>query len=127
MDEVKKCAEKRRHLLGKCNNLRIFVKNWRDMAPEIQTTLNRIISKSEVLLAKYRALEDEKKAVEKENEDLKKRLVTMTVELEKLHQEYEFLQIARLVSPTRESITKNQAKLAKLVQDMDKCISQLME
>lgn len=97
------------------------------MAPEIQTTLNRIISKSEVLLAKYRALEDEKKAVEKENEDLKKRLVTMTVELEKLHQEYEFLQIARLVSPTRESITKNQAKLAKLVQDMDKCISQLME
>lgn len=97
------------------------------MASELQATLDRIISKSEVLLAKYRVLKGEKEAVEKENEVLRAKLTAMNRELEKLRQDYEYLQIARTVSPTRESITRNRATLAKLVQDIDKCISQLME
>ncbi len=97
------------------------------MASELQTTLDRIISKSEVLMEKYKALESSKEAVEKENEALRARLTSLDKELATLRQDYEYLQIARLVSPTREEINKNQAILAKLVQDIDKCISQLME
>lgn len=97
------------------------------MASELQTTLDRIISKSEVLLERYKMLEADKVAVEKENETLRARLVAMDKELEQLRRDYDYLHIARLVSPTREEITKNQAILAKLVQDIDKCISQLME
>lgn len=97
------------------------------MASELQTTLDRIISKSEVLMEKYKALESSKEAVEKENEALRARLTSLDKELAMLRQDYEYLQIARLVSPTREEINKNQAILAKLVQDIDKCISQLME
>lgn len=97
------------------------------MASELQTTLDRIISKSEVLMEIYKALESSKEAVEKENEALRARLTSLDKELATLRQDYEYLQIARLVSPTREEINKNQAILAKLVQDIDKCISQLME
>ncbi len=97
------------------------------MASELQTTLDRIISKSEVLVEKYKALESSKEAIEKENVALRAKLMSLEKELEMLKQDYEYLQIARLVSPTREEINKNQAVLAKLVQDIDKCISQLME
>lgn len=97
------------------------------MASDLQTTLERITSKAEVLVEKYNALESSKQAVEQENASLKERVASLERQIEKLEREYEYLQLARTVSPTREDIRKNQAMLAELVQDIDKCISQLME
>lgn len=97
------------------------------MANDLQATLGRIVSKSEVLLAKYQVLEADKRAADEEIAGLRAKLAEANAELAKLRRDYEFLQIARMVSPTPEAINQNQAILAKMVQDIDKCISQLME
>ena len=97
------------------------------MVSELQTTLRRLQAKSDVLLEKYHALKLEKEAVEQENDQLRSRLAQLEKEIEKLRLDYEYLQMARMITPTRESVVRSRAILAKLVQDVDKCISQLME
>ncbi len=97
------------------------------MVSELQSTLERIKSKSDVLLEKYNALRLEKEAVEQENSQLRSRLAQLDKELELMRRDYEYLQMARMITPTRESVIQSRAILAKLVQDVDKCISQLME
>lgn len=97
------------------------------MVSELQTTLRRLQAKSDVLLEKYHALKLEKEAVERENDQLRSRLAQLDKEIEKLRLDYEYLQMARMITPTRESVVRSRAILAKLVQDVDKCISQLME
>ena len=97
------------------------------MVSELQTTLRRLQAKSDVLLEKYHALKLEKEAVEQENDQLRSRLAQLDKEIEKLRLDYEYLQWARMITPTRESVVRSRAILAKLVQDVDKCISQLME
>ena len=97
------------------------------MVSEQQTTLRRLQAKSDVLLEKYHALKLEKEAVEQENDQLRSRLAQLDKEIEKLRLDYEYLQMARMITPTRESVVQSRAILAKLVQDVDKCISQLME
>ena len=97
------------------------------MVSELQTTLRRLQAKSDVLLEKYHALKLEKEAVEQENDQLRSRLAQLDKEIEKLRLDYEYLQMARMITPTRESVVQSRAILAKLVQDVDKFISQLME
>ena len=97
------------------------------MVSELQTTLRQLQAKSDVLLEKYHALKLEKEAVEQENDQLRSRLAQLDKEIEKLRLDYEYLQMARMITPTRESVVQSRAILAKLVQDVDKCISQLME
>ena len=97
------------------------------MVSELQTTLRRLQANSDVLLEKYHALKLEKEAVEQENDQLRSRLAQLDKEIEKLRLDYEYLQMARMITPTRESVVQSRAILAKLVQDVDKCISQLME
>ena len=97
------------------------------MVSELQTTLRRLQAKSDVLLEKYHALKLEKEAVEQENDQLRSRLAQLDKEIEELRLDYEYLQMARMITPTRESVVQSRAILAKLVQDVDKCISQLME
>ena len=97
------------------------------MVSELQTTLRRLQAKSDVLLEKYHALKLEKEAVEQENDQLRSRLAQLDKEIEKLRLDYEYLQMARMITPTRESVVQSLAILAKLVQDVDKCISQLMD
>lgn len=97
------------------------------MVSELQSTLERIKSKSDVLLEKYNALRLEKEAVEQENSQLRSRLAQLDKELELMRRDYEYLQMARMITPTRESVIQSRAILAKLVQDVDKCISQLMK
>ena len=97
------------------------------MVSELQSTLEQIKSKSDVLLEKYNPLRLEKEAVEQENSQLRSRLAQLDKELELMRRDYEYLQMARMITPTRESVIQSRAILAKLVQDVDKCISQLME
>ncbi len=97
------------------------------MDPELQDTLKRLIGKTEVLVEKYNALKSEKEAVDKENARLKAGLASMTERLEKLQQDYDYLKLARTISTNRDEVNRNRDMLGKLVQDIDKCISQLME
>ena len=97
------------------------------MATDLQATLNRIASKSEVLLERYRALEADRDAALSEIETLRSRLAEAELQIQKLRMDYEYLQVARIVTPTREAAAKGQELLSAMVQDIDKCISQLMD
>ena len=97
------------------------------MASELQDTLKRLIGKSEVLIEKYNVLKAEKEAVDEENAKLKADIDRLKMRVEALEQDCEYLRIARTVSANREELERNRAMLGKLVQDIDKCISQLME
>ena len=97
------------------------------MDSELQNTLARLISKSRVLVEKYNALKAAKEAVEQENAELQAAIAAMGAQIERLQQDYDYLKVARTVSTNREELDRNRDMLAKLVQDIDKCISQLME
>lgn len=97
------------------------------MASELQDTLKRLIGKSEVLIEKYNVLKAEKEAVDEENAKLKADIDRLKMRVEALEQDCEYLRIARTVSANREELERNRVMLGKLVQDIDKCISQLME
>ena len=95
------------------------------MATDLQSTLERIISKSNVLLEKYHALERENVEANLEIRKLQDSVVALTKEVEKLRQDNEYLRLARSIAPTREQLAEGKSIISQLVRDVDKCISQL--
>lgn len=97
------------------------------MASDLQNILQRIANKSEVLFEKYRALVDEKKSLEEEISALRSENADMHQMLQRLRQENEYLRLARTMAATPQQLEQNKAKIAKMVRDIDKCISQLTD
>lgn len=97
------------------------------MASDLQNTLRRIAGKSEILIEKYRALTAEKRKVEAANEELRSRNESLRKEVETLRRENEYLRLARTISATPEQAQANRSRIAKIVRDIDKCISQLTD
>lgn len=95
------------------------------MAINLQDNLNRLKSKTVVLLEKYNALSDEKNKVDTLNANLQSENEKLRIELEKAKRDIEYLQIARNISTTPEDIANSKAILSQLVRDVDKCIAQL--
>ncbi len=95
------------------------------MATDLHSTLERILSKSNVLIEKYHVLEKEKVEADQEIRKLQDTVVELTKEVEKLRQDNEYLRLARSIAPTREQLTEGKAIISQLVRDVDKCISQL--
>ena len=97
------------------------------MASELQETLARIVTKSEVLVEKYHVLSAEKERLEKivaqlqeENENLKK-------ENNQLLTDNEYLTIVRKIVPDSEHLGEAKNMISSIGRDIDKCISQLNE
>ena len=61
------------------------------------------------------------------NLDERSYVTAMAVRIERLQQEYDYMKLARTVATNREELDRNREMLGRLVQDIDKCISQLME
>lgn len=95
------------------------------MASDLQSILGRIITKSNVLIEKYRALESEKIAADKEIEKLQLQITSMKQEIERLQRDNEYMRLARTIMPNSEQLSESKAVLHQLVRDVDKCISQL--
>ncbi|MEG2242141.1 MAG: hypothetical protein RSC87_01490 [Muribaculaceae bacterium] len=97
------------------------------MAANLHETLNRLRNKSEVLIERYKALEEEKKAVARQNTDLMKTIAILKKELEQSSVDNEYLRLAKSISSNPGELEKSRAIISKLVRDVDKCISQLTE
>ena len=95
------------------------------MASELQDTLSRILSKSKILLEKYRLLETEKSELEARLDEAEKEILELKAENQKLRQSKEYLELARNIAPSPEKVVEGRAFLSKIVRDIDKCISQL--
>ena len=97
------------------------------MANELQQTLARIINKSEILVEKYHAQQERNQALANEKEQLLEDIEQMKKENEAMRQELEYLRMARVIAPNLDNVTDAREIISKLVQDIDKCISQLNE
>ena len=97
------------------------------MANELQQTLARIINKSNILVEKYHALESANAELASEKEQLVEEIEKMKRANELLHQENEYLKLARLVAPDLRDVEKARTTISTLVRDIDKCIAQLNE
>lgn len=97
------------------------------MAVNLHETVNRLRSKSVVLIERYNALVAEKESVEQQNKDLMKDLATLKKELAQSHVDNEYLRLAKSISTNPDELAKSRAIISKLVRDVDKCISQLTE
>ena len=97
------------------------------MANELQKTLARIISKSNILVEKYHALEKANQMLDNENKQLLEDIEQMKKDNELMRQEIDYLKLARVVAPNLDDVASARATISKLVRDIDKCISQLNE
>lgn len=97
------------------------------MANELQQTLARIISKSIILVEKYRALERAHQELASDNEQLKNEIEQMKKDNERIKQEISYLKMARVIAPTHEDVDNARTTISTLVRDIDKCIAQLNE
>ena len=95
------------------------------MAADLHSTIERILSKSSVLVEKYHALEVEKANVEQEVSRLQNEVLALKKEVEMLRQDNEYLRIARSIVPSYEQLAESKSIINQLVRDVDKCISQL--
>jgi uncharacterized protein YaaN involved in tellurite resistance len=108
------------------NKFPTFVKNWCEMASEMQATIDRLLGKTNVLVEKYLALERDKVALDEENKQLHEAIRRLKGQVESLKQNNEYLQLARTLTPSRENLDESKAIIAQLVRDVEKCISQLI-
>ncbi|MDD2960864.1 MAG: hypothetical protein PHR45_02135 [Muribaculaceae bacterium] len=95
------------------------------MAIDLQNTLIRLSSKTTVLVAKYHALEDEKKRIEDVNVSQEEEIKKLKMDIERLRIDNEYLKIARSISMDSMELAKSKAVISDLVRDVDKCIAQL--
>lgn len=95
------------------------------MATDLHSTIERILSKSSVLVEKYHALETEKVNAEQEIKRLQNEVLALRKEVEILRQDNEYLRIARSIAPSFEQLAESKSIINQLVRDVDKCISQL--
>ncbi len=97
------------------------------MATELQDTLARLVSKSNVLIEKYRVLAAEKEELDVQLATMQEEVDNLRMENEKLHQDNEYLKMARSIVPDQEKAAQARSMISNLVRDIDKCISQLNE
>ena len=97
------------------------------MALDLQNTIQRIASMGDVLVEKYRLMRDAKIQAENRVAELQAQVEALAKQCDDLKRENEALRVMRTLSNSDEQIKQNKALIAELVQEIDKCISQLSE
>lgn len=97
------------------------------MADTLSDIFERMLGKLQVLVEKYNALKAYNQQLNEEKSALEKEIQRQKKEIEVLTMENQYLRIARISAPDKESIAKSRELVAKLVRDVEKCIEQLNE
>lgn len=95
------------------------------MASPLQDNMTRIMSKISVMMERHRALLARHRVVEQQLEEKQALIVQLKQQVEQLQHENTYLKLARNIAPTPEGVVHSRKVIAKLVRDIDKCISQL--
>lgn len=97
------------------------------MADTLSDIFERMLGKLQILVEKYNALKAYNQQLNEEKSALEKEIQRQKKEIEVLTMENQYLRIARISAPDKESIAKSRELVAKLVRDVEKCIEQLNE
>ena len=95
------------------------------MADTLSDIFERMLGRLQILVEKYNALKAYNQQLNEEKSALEKEIQRQKKEIEALTLENQYLRIARISAPDKESIAKSRELVAKLVRDVEKCNKQL--
>jgi cell division protein FtsB len=96
------------------------------MAEDFQQQLERVTTKSRLVVEKYNAVCNQKAQLERELEELKSERNADKAEIDKLRVEVEYLKVATILS-SKEDTKQVKDVISNLVREIDRCIADLTE
>lgn len=97
------------------------------MAGELQKKIDRVNTKTQLLLDRYTILLQRRESDLAQIAELQSEIETLRKENGRLQQENDFLKIATTIAPTRNDVNSTRELLTRLVREIDKCITDLNE
>lgn len=97
------------------------------MAGELQKKIDRVNTKTQLLLDRYTILLQRRESDLAQIAELQAEIETLRNENGRLQQENDFLKIATTIAPTRNDVNSTRELLTRLVREIDKCITDLNE
>lgn len=97
------------------------------MAISLQETIKSLGKKIEAFKRLHEETLAEKLSLEKENEGLRADVAALTRELQKAKTDNEFLALSHKLASDPDQVIKARRHIARLISDIDRCISQLKE
>ena len=97
------------------------------MAGELQKKIDRVNTKTKLLLDRYTILLQRRESDLAQIAELQAEIETLRKENGRLQQENDFLKIATTIAPTRNDVNSTRELLTRLVREIDKCITDLNE
>lgn len=97
------------------------------MAANLREQLDRVRSKTSIVVEKYHRLKEAYTDARQENDRLKAELLARDKEIEQLRMKVEYLSIASTVKLTGNDLETTRAMVADLVREIDRCIADLSE
>jgi hypothetical protein len=97
------------------------------MAGELQKKIDRVNTKTQLLLDRYTILLQRRESDLAQIAELQAEIETLRKENGRLQQENDFLKIATTIAPTRNDVNSTRELLTRLVREIDKCITDLNE
>ena len=97
------------------------------MAGNLQQRLDRLKSKTELVLARNTALQERLSSAKERITSLEDSLRSKEKEIGELRQQIERLKVVNTLTPDHRDVEHTRAFLSGLLRDIDKCISELTE
>lgn len=97
------------------------------MAASLQETVKSLGKKIEAFKRLHEETLTEKIRLEKENEGLRADVAALNKEIQKVRTDNEFLALSHKLASDPDQIVKARRHIARLISDIDRCISQLKE
>lgn len=97
------------------------------MAGELQKKIDRVNTKTQLLLDRYTILLQRRESDLAQIAELQAEIETLRKENGRVQQENDFLKIATTIAPTRNDVNSTRELLTRLVREIDKCITDLNE
>lgn len=97
------------------------------MAGNLQQRLDRLKSKTEMVLARNTALQERLSSAKERIATLEDSLRSKEKEIGELRQQIEQLKVVNTLTPDHRDVEHTRAFLSGLLRDIDKCISELTE
>lgn len=97
------------------------------MAGNLQQRLDRLKSKTEMVLARNTALQERLSSAKERIVTLEDSLRSKEKEIGELRQQIEQLKVVNILTPDHRDVEHTRAFLSGLLRDIDKCISELTE
>lgn len=95
------------------------------MAGDLQQTLDRLSRKALGLTERYVAIRQKLKQVQEQLEERDRTIEQLTLKVETLSRENDYLKVVTTVHPSRADVERSRAVISRLVRQIDKCINEL--